>query len=131
MKPNYIAKKSLWGAVTPVRIFLFFLIIPLIILIADMIRLSCHRIEFYDKKIVHKLGVFSKQEKVFYFTGVMSVYTHQSFIGRIFGYGDVKVDFQGRYDIGTDCIKRPNKLRDYLSHYIVTNQNNISFVERA
>ena len=39
---------------------------------------------------------------------------NQTFGGKIFKYGDVKVDVAGKNDIVFQGVKHPNKLRDYL-----------------
>ncbi len=114
MKPNYVAKKSAWKACHPVLVLLFWLVIPLIIIIARIIILKHERIEFYDNKVVFKKGVFRRKEIVTTFLGVLSVSVDQTFIGRIFNYGDVVVDAVGRWDISTEDIARPRKLKRYL-----------------
>ena len=59
MQPNYVARKSVLPAFTFWRIILFFLIVPLIVLIYDIIARKKEVIEFYDDKIVYKKGVFN------------------------------------------------------------------------
>lgn len=96
MQPNYVARKSILPAFTFWRIILFFLIVPLIVLIYDIIARKKEVIEFYDDKIVYKKGVFNKSETTAAFMGVYAVNVYQSFFGRIFNYGNVKVDAVGR-----------------------------------
>lgn len=114
MKPNYVAKKSAWKAFHPLLVLLFFLIVPIFIIIVRLIVIKCERIEFYDNKVVYKKGVFSRKEITTTFLGVLSVSVDQTFVGRIFNYGDVVIDTVGRWDISTENIARPHKLKKYL-----------------
>ena len=120
MKPNYVAKKSVTAVLSFWLIVFFWLVIPLIIQIARILSAKCYSIEFYDNKIVVKSGVLSKQERQSVFGGVYSVSVSQSFLGRIFNYGDVSVDCPGRWDVGTYSIKDPAALRTYLENYITS-----------
>ena len=117
--PNYIASKTAWNAKTPLRVLLFWLIIPLIILIVDIIRNKKDKIEFYDKYVIERSGILSKKEKKSTFAGVYSVSVDQSVWGRIFNYGNVKIDVVGRWDVNTYGIARPNELKKYLESKIV------------
>jgi len=117
--PNYVASKSAWNAVTPLRILFFWLVIPLIVLIVDIIRNKKDKIEFYDKYVIERSGILSKKEKKSTFAGVYSVSVDQSVWGRIFNYGNVKIDVVGRWDVDTDGIARPNGLKRYLESKIV------------
>ena len=121
--PNYVASKTSWNAVTPLRILFFWLIIPLIVLIVDIIRLKKDKIEFYDRYVIEKSGLLSKREKKSTFAGIYSVSVEQSVWGRIFKYGDVKVDVVGRWDIDTYGISHPNELKKYLETKIVEPDN--------
>ena len=121
MKPNYVAKKSVTAVLSFWLIVFFWLVIPLIIQIARILSAKSYSIEFYDNKIVVKSGVFSKQENQSVFGGVYSVSISQSFLGRIFNYGDVRVDCPGKWDVGTESIKDPSALKKYLENYITSN----------
>lgn len=70
MHPNYVARKSILPAFTFLRVILFFLIVPLIILIYNIIALKKEVIEFYDDKIIYKKGVLNKSETTVTFMGV-------------------------------------------------------------
>ena len=121
MKPNYVAKKSVTAVLSFWLIVFFWLVIPLIIQIARILSAKCYLIEFYDNKIVVKSGVLSKQENQSVFGGVYSVSVSQSFVGRIFNYGNIQVDCPGRWDIDTVGIKDPLALKKYLENYITAN----------
>ena len=121
MTPNYVAKKSVTAALSFWLIVFFWLVIPLIIQIARILSAKCYSIEFYDNKIVVRSGVLSKQEEQSVFGGVYSVSMSQSFFGRIFNYGSVRVDCPGKWDVGTENIKDPSALKKYLENYITSN----------
>ena len=118
MKPNYVAKKSVISVLSFWLIVFSWLVIPLIIQIARILSAKCYTIEFYDNKIVTKSGVLSKQENQSVFAGVYSVSISQSFMGRIFNYGNIRVDCPGRWDVDTHGIKAPVELKKYLENYI-------------
>ena len=63
MKPNYVAKKSAWTAVSIWTILLCWLIVPIIIMIFKIIALKAESIEFYDQKVVQRSGILAKQER--------------------------------------------------------------------
>lgn len=128
MQPKYVAKKSVLPAFTFWRIILFFLIVPLIILIYNVIALKNEVIEFYDDKIVLKKGVFNKSETSASFMGVYAVSIAQSFFGRIFNYGNVKVDAVGKWNIDSDGIKNPKGLKAYLEQYTVKSGDAVKIV---
>jgi len=128
MQPNYVARKSVLPAFTFWRVILFFLIVPLIILIYNIIALKKDVIEFYDDKIVCKKGVFNKSETTVAFMGVYAVNINQSFFGRIFNYGNVKVDAVGKWDINSNGIKNPKSLKAYLEQYTVKSDNTVKIV---
>ena len=121
MKPNYVAKKSVTAVLSFWLIVFFWLVIPLIIQLARILSAKCYSIEFYDNKIVVKSGVLNKKERQSVFGGVYSVSVSQSFMGRIFNYGEIRVDCPGKWDINTNGTLDPLKLKEYLEKYITTN----------
>lgn len=118
MHPNYIVKKSVVPVLSVWLILFFWLVIPLIIQIVRIVAAKSFTLEFYDTKIVAKTGVLSKQEAQTVFVGVNSVSISQTFLGRIFGYGDVRVDCRGKWDVDTYGIKDPKGLKAYLESKI-------------
>ena len=113
-----MAKKSVAPVLSFWLIIFFWLVIPLIIQIARILSAKYYSIEFYDDKIVVKSGVLNKNESQSVFVGVYSVSVSQSFVGRIFNYGDIKVDCPGKWDIDTTGIKDPSELKKYLENKI-------------
>jgi len=114
MTPLYVAKKSCLRAFTPLRILFFWLIIPTILILIDIIQLKNETVEFYEDHILVKSGVLSKKQRRSVFSGVYSVSIDQSVFGRMFNYGDVRIDVPGKWDVNTDGIKDP----DALSHFL-------------
>jgi uncharacterized membrane protein YdbT with pleckstrin-like domain len=124
MTPNYVARKSKAKALNIWLILFFWLIIPLIIQIVRVLAASCYSIEIYDQKIVVKSGVLNKSEKQAMFAGVYAVSLEQSFIGRIFDYGDIRIDAPGNWaDINTVGIKSPREFKNFLETQIKVGGN--------
>lgn len=124
MTPNYIARKSKAKALNIWLILFFWLIIPLIIQIVRVLAASCYSIEIYDQKLVVKSGVLNKNEKQAMFAGVYAVSLEQSFIGRIFDYGDIRIDAPGNWaDINTEGIKSPREFKNFLETQIKVGGN--------
>lgn len=123
MKPNYVAVKSAWGAVSFLWILSCVFVIPLFILIFRIIAIKQFRLEFYDDKIVIKSGLLNTKKKQMAFMGVTGVEVEQSLWGKLFGYGSVVVDCVGKWDVSfTTYIKEPEKLEGYLQSRIVAAQ---------
>ena len=118
MKPNYVAKKSVAHALNFWLILFFWLVIPLIIQIVKIIQAVNYKIEFYDEKVVVTSGVINTKERQSVFAGVYSVSVEQNLLGKIFGYGDIKIDCPGKWDIDTEGMKNPKELKAYLEKYI-------------
>ena len=130
MKPNYVAKKSVWGAITFWRVVFFWLIIPLIAMIVGIIAAKNETIEFYDEKVIRKKGIIAKSESQTIFSGVLAVSVQQSVMGRIFNYGDVYMDVQGKWDIDTTMISNPSGLKKYLEDKTVS-AGSINYIQNA
>lgn len=97
-------------------------------MIYNIIKLKKDVIEFYDDKIICKKGVFGKSETTTVFMGVYAVNVEQSFFGRIFNYGDVKVDAAGKWDIDSTGIKKPRKLKEFLEQYTVKSEGTVKMI---
>lgn len=117
VKPNYVMKKSAWSVVRPWHILLFFLVVPLIIMIVKIINIKDESISFYNNKVVQRYGIFSKNEKTTIMTPVLSVTVKQTFWGRICNYGTIYIDVVGKWDIQMRGIKRPWQAKEYLERY--------------
>lgn len=118
MHPNYIVKKSIIPVLNLWLILFFWLVIPLIIQVLRIVTVKQFTVEFYDHKVVTRAGLFRKWETQVVFMGVNSVSVSQSLLGQIFGYGDVRVDCRGKWDVDTYGIKNPKGLKTYLEKRI-------------
>ena len=123
VKPNYVMRKSAWSVVRPWHILLFFLIVPLIIMIIKIINVKDDTISFYNDRVVQRSGIFSRHEKTNIMTRVLSVTVKQTFWGRIFNYGTVQVDVVGEWDINMKGVKEPLKAKAYLERFIASGKN--------
>ena len=119
MKANYVAKKTAWSAVTFWRVALFWLIIPLVVMLVDILIKKSEIIEFYDGYVIQKSGVLSRKEKRSVFPKVAAVSVEQSLLGRIFNYGNVNVDVVGSWDVDLKGIAQPNDLKKYLEDKMI------------
>lgn len=119
MQANYVARKTAWSAVTFWRIVLCFLIVPLIVMVVDIFVKRSSTIEFYDGYVIQKSGVLSRKEDRLVFPKVASVSVNQSLFGRIFNYGDVKVDVVGKWDVDLKGVSKPHELKKYLEDKMV------------
>ena len=92
----------------------------LIIMICRIISLAYERIYLYEEKIVRKKGVFSRYEDQTVILGIKRVTIKRSFVGRIFGYGNVNIDTFGgdELDAYTKGICNPVALKEYLEEVI-------------
>ena len=143
-KPEYVARRSAWTVCHFWEFLVFWLLVPailyvvpcvvlecleplygglivggwflmlIIILICNIIVIKSHRVEFYRDRVVEKWGVFDVEKRINVFTAVLAARVEQKFWGRVFGYGEVKVDMVGPWDIDLTRIKTPKKLQNYL-----------------
>lgn len=115
MSPKYVARKSILPAFTFWRVIFFWLIIPTILIIADIIKLKCQDVEFYDSYVIQKSGVFNKTEKKTIFPKITGVNCTVNF----FGFGDVNVDVIGKWDVSLTAVSKPRELRSFLESRMV------------
>ena len=99
-------------------------------LVCKLIKNACIAIEFYDDRIVQKKGVFRRWEKQTAFFGVKAVSIYKTFRARLFGYGDIIIDNFGgdELDVGTNGIRKPEKLKKYLEGVMDSDLNKVSHV---
>jgi uncharacterized membrane protein YdbT with pleckstrin-like domain len=75
-----------------------------------------------EDKIVHCRGILNIDEEIYDISNIRSVKSHQSFIGRIFNYGDVVVEVfaSGGYHkaISLSGIVSPKKYERILNEYL-------------
>ena len=124
MKPEFVAKKSAWAALSFWWIVSCILIIPAIVLVFRILAAKAYTIEFYADKIIVKSGFLNVRKKQMLFSGVLSTETEQSLWGQLFNYGTVVVDAVGKWDVSTSYIKHPEQMEAYLQTRIVHVQPN-------
>ena len=84
-----------------------------------IVKIKFVRISFYEDRVIERSGILSKRERQSLFQGVLSVSVEQSFSGRLFGYGNVKINVFGKWDIDTHGIVRPEELKRYLERRMI------------
>jgi hypothetical protein len=119
-RPHIVARKSILPAFKLWRILTFWLIVPLIMIIVDVVILRSQYVEFYDSFVIKKRGVFNKTEERCMFPKILSCHVYRSFWGRVFNYGDIKVDAIGKWDVDLEGIKRPLFVRKYLENHFIS-----------
>lgn len=71
--------------------------------------------------IIKKTGIFRIQEDVFHFANIRSISIQQSFLGKVFNYGDIilKTSASGGYqgDVVMSGIANPKKYEEILNIY--------------
>ena len=79
-------------------------------------NLSTHsyKVMFYDDKYIVKSGIINTHEDELVFKGVLAVSIDQSLKGKMFNFGDVKVDVVGANNITLCGVKDPEALKKYL-----------------
>ena len=79
-------------------------------------NLSAHsyKVLFYDDKYIVKSGIINTHEDELVFKGVLAVSIDQSLKGKMFNFGDVKVDVVGANNITLCGVKDPEALKKYL-----------------
>ena len=123
MKPEYVAKKSIAKAFTPLTVLLFWLIVPIFIILFRIFAIKCESIEFYNDHVIHKHGVLNRYEDRKPFFRVNSVSFNQILFGSMLDYGNLVVDATGRWDFQLEGIKHPRELKAYLEGRGVTENN--------
>ncbi|MBO5931474.1 MAG: PH domain-containing protein [Clostridia bacterium] len=128
VKPNYVIRKSAWSVIRPWHILLFFLIVPLLIMIWTIINIKDETISFYNNKVVIKSGILRKNERTTILTPVLSVTVKQTFWGRIFNYGNIHVDMVGKWDINMRGVKNPMEVKAFLENFVANGRTVKPFV---
>lgn len=128
MKPDYVAKKSMAKAFTPLCVLLFWLIVPTLIIVVRVLKLKSETVEFYGDHVIHKYGILSKNEDRKPFFKVNGVSIKQSLWGQLFGYGDLYVDGTGRWDFSLEGVKNPRELKTFLETRAATAEDFQSIV---
>ena len=94
--------------------------IPLMAIIVRVIILKNTYVEFYDTYVIKRRGVFNKTEEKCMFPKVLSCNVYRSFWGRVFNFGNIKIDAIGPWDVDLNNIKRPMYIRKYLENHFIS-----------
>lgn len=78
------------------------------------------KFEFYSNRVVEKKGIFQTVAQEGVFIGIYTVTISQSFLGSVFRYGDVIVDYPGYWDLKTRGLANPYRLVNYLHSRMTT-----------
>ena len=119
-RPQIVARKSILPAFKLWRVLLFWLIVPLIMIIVDIVKLRSQYVEFYNTYVIKYSGVFSKNDDKCMFPKVLSCNVYRSFWGRVFNYGDIKIDAIGKWDVDLVGVKNPLYIRKYLEKHFIS-----------
>lgn len=146
--PNYVARKSIWPAILSWRTILLIISIAAVVVVS-MLKgdspttlmsileiasyvllgisallmiwriswLRLHTIEFYNGCVIEKWGIIIRHSKKTVFPRITAMSTRRN----ILGYGNIYIDVVGpAWDISFRQMARPNKLRNFLSYYMLT-----------
>ena len=119
-RPQIVARKSILPAFKLWRVLLFWLIVPLIMIIVDIVKLRSQYVEFYNTYVIKYSGVFNKNDDKCMFPKVLSCNVYRSFWGRVFNYGDIKIDAIGKWDVDLVGVKNPLYIRKYLEKHFIS-----------
>lgn len=97
---------------------LFWLVVPIVILIITVLTVKKDTWTIKDEKIVHEYGLFSKNEEVIYMKDITECRLNQSLGGRIFDYGDIGFSVIGKRSMIIDAVKHPEPVQKVLRELI-------------
>lgn len=102
------------GAGLAVAAFVIALVFVLVI-VFTVIEASRCEIRIYEKSIVTRKGILNVKETRAVMTPIIGVSVEQSFNGRIYNYGNVRIDKIGKgWDIDSTYIKKPEQFKNFL-----------------
>lgn len=97
---------------------LFFLIVPIFILVFTILEVKKDVWELGQDKLVHRYGLFSKNEHIILVKDITECTCNQSFWGRIFKFGDLSLSVIGKRATHISCVKNPEESAEVLRQYI-------------
>lgn len=97
-------------------------ILPIFILVGEIVANRTYRYTIYSDKIVIEGGLIRKQRKTRYLSKVLSVSKDQGLTGRLFSFGDVRVNLTGKEDITLYAVKDPDDAVSLFETMIRKNQ---------
>ena len=97
-------RRSAWAEMTIIKVLLCWLIVPIII--ANVVAKN-YRVVISGKTIKIYSGVFNKRTTDYAVAGITNINVYQSFLGRIFGYGDVNISIAGDKQVTLSGVLSP------------------------
>ena len=130
--PIVVAEQSFvghYGLLLPiVLVITFWLVIPLIALICMFLSNRTYRHYVYRDRYVYEGGLLSKKRRTQTMTQVLAVDIEQSFKGKIFNFGDVRVNLIGRGGLRIEGCKHPEEVASALQGLIAKGKDIKQFV---
>lgn len=105
-------------------------VICVLSIIFTIIEASKSEIRIYDKFIITKKGIFNVKETRSVMTPIVGVSVEQSLGGKIFNYGNIKIDKMGRgWDVDCTYIKNPEAFKRFLQERMEEqNTDNVTMI---
>lgn len=130
--PIVVAKRSFvghYGLLLPiVLVITFWLVVPLIALVCMFLSNRTYRHYVYRDRYVYEGGLLSKKQRTQTMTQVLAVDIEQSFKGKIFDFGDVRVNLIGRGGLRIEGCKHPEEVASALQGLIAKGKDIKQFV---
>lgn len=114
----FSAKQSVWVAFKLWRILLIWTIVPIIFIVADIIKAKCYKITISGNMIIKSFGVLNKHNEQYAMAGITSVYVDKTFFGGICNYGTVCVSLAGGKTVSFEAIAKCHELESYIQSSI-------------
>lgn len=94
--------------------------VVLLIQLALIIRVKSYSIKIYENRIIVKEGIlFATFEQQWCFTGVVRFIIARNFWSHILGISEIMIICPGGFRLNERFIRRPNKLKRFLSTYFI------------
>lgn len=117
MEAKYTAKRSSlfdFSFFMCILLTVLGLIPGIIYILVKILSANSYQVIFYDDKYIVKSGIINTHEDESVFKGILAVSIDQSLKGKMFNFGDVKVDVVGANNITLCGVKDPKALKKYL-----------------
>lgn len=88
--------------------------LTLILAVYEFVRLRCIEQGLTNKRVVFKKGIISRSTEEMKLKSVETVEIEQSVLGRLFGYGDVKVTGRGISDVVFRGVADPIQVKKQI-----------------
>ncbi len=97
-------------------------LIPVIVVLETILEAVKNEIRIYDKYIITRKGLINVKETRSVMTPIIGISVEQSVTGKIFNYGNVKIDKIGKgWDVDFKYIKKPDQFKMFLQDMMEKN----------